>query len=437
MQCQGWSPGQAGRKDRGTGGAWKIGAGRWVGGPHRVPESDAPFPMKLLVFAHVPPPHHGQSQMVQYLVDGLRARPELGVEVFHVDARFSEDLQDVGAARGGKVFRLLAYCAQAFRLRWRHGVRAFYYVPSPPKRASLIRDWMVFALLRLWFPRVIYHWEAAGLGEWLETRVAPWERGLTRLLMGRPALSIVLAETNRHDAGVFASRSTCVVHNALEDPCPDFDRELGLIRTARTARLSSEGGDVRVLYLALCSRDKGVFDALEAIALANAGCSSTDALRFRLTVAGAFPEPDLERQFHERCRRPDLQGVVEHAGFLSGSAKAEAWRAADLYLFPTYYANEGQPVSLIEAMAYGVPAVTTRWRGIPEMLPPGYPGLIEPHDVTAAAAAMRRLAGSGAGLELRREYEARFTLSRYVEGMAAAIRSVRSVRSVDSNSRQG
>jgi len=30
--------------------------------------------MKLVLFAHVPPPHHGQSQMVQWLVEDL-AKP--------------------------------------------------------------------------------------------------------------------------------------------------------------------------------------------------------------------------------------------------------------------------------------------------------------------------------------------------------------------------
>ena len=63
--------------------------------------------MKLVVFAHVPPPHHGQSQMVQYLVEGFRRRPDLGIEVEHVDARLSDDLTDVGSARGGKLPRLL------------------------------------------------------------------------------------------------------------------------------------------------------------------------------------------------------------------------------------------------------------------------------------------------------------------------------------------
>jgi hypothetical protein len=40
---------------------------------------------KILVFAHVPPPHHGQSVMVQVLLDGLREDERF--EVHHVDGR--------------------------------------------------------------------------------------------------------------------------------------------------------------------------------------------------------------------------------------------------------------------------------------------------------------------------------------------------------------
>jgi hypothetical protein len=50
---------------------------------------------KILVFAHVPPPHHGQSVMVQVMLEGLRA--DARFEVHHVDARVSDDLEDVGA----------------------------------------------------------------------------------------------------------------------------------------------------------------------------------------------------------------------------------------------------------------------------------------------------------------------------------------------------
>ena len=70
-------------------------------------------------------------------------------------------------------------------------------------------------------------------------------------------------------------------------------------------------------------------------------------------------------------------------------------READLFCFPTRYIGENQPVNLIEAMAFGLPIVTTRWRSLPEMLPLNYPGLVDSQSPEQIAAALIRLRTGG------------------------------------------
>ena len=70
--------------------------------------------MKLLVFAHTPPPHHGQSYMVKLMLDGfggdrrrqrIRRQPHaLGIECYHVNARFSKRLKTWANFRARKFF---------------------------------------------------------------------------------------------------------------------------------------------------------------------------------------------------------------------------------------------------------------------------------------------------------------------------------------------
>jgi glycosyltransferase involved in cell wall biosynthesis len=377
--------------------------------------------MKLLVFAHVPPPLHGQSQMVAYLVDGFRRDPALGVEVEHVDARLSEDLADVGSARGGKLSRLLRYCWAAWRIWLRGETSVLYYVPSPPKRNSLYRDWIVLALLRPWFGRVVFHWHAVGLGAWLEGSARGWERWLSHRLLGGVDLALVLSAFNEGDARKLAPARVGRVANGVPDPCPEFARDLAPLRRQRWVARQRGEGEVRVLFLAHGTRDKGLFDALEAVALANRAAGRA---RFRLRVAGSFVTPEEEREYRERVAQADLVGVVEHAGFVTGEAKARELREAEIFLFPSYFANEGQPLNLIEAMAYGLPLVTTRWRGIPEMVPAGYAGLVEPRDPAAAAAALAVVAGSEDGLRFRERYLAEYSLEAHLRALAAVLRSV-------------
>jgi glycosyltransferase involved in cell wall biosynthesis len=381
--------------------------------------------MKLVVFAHVPPPHHGQSQMVKYLVDGLRADPALGIEVLHVDARLSDDIADVGSARGGKLFKLLGYVREARRLGKKNGIRTLYYVPSPPKRSSLYRDWIALALLRPWFRQVIFHWHAVGLGQWLETNANPIERALTRRLLGNASLSLVLSKFNQPDAEKLQPRQIAVVANGVPDPCPEFDSSLAAIRQRRLAERQAAGGDVRVLFLALCSRDKGVFDAIDAVRLANElNAQAARPLRFRLLIAGTFPTVAEHEEFKTRLKDPSVSACVEHTGFLGPQEKAKALAESDMFLFPSYFANEGQPLNLIEAMAFGLPIVSTRWRGIPEMLPENFAGLVEPRDPTAAANALVTVVQAEDGLRFRERFLARYQLDAHLRAMAEALQRV-------------
>jgi glycosyltransferase involved in cell wall biosynthesis len=105
-------------------------------------------------------------------------------------------------------------------------------------------------------------------------------------------------------------------------------------------------------------------------------------------------------------------------------------READLYCFPTRYPAENQPVTLIEAMAFGLPIVTTRWRSIPEMFPPGYPGLVADQSTEPIADALLALMTVEIGEELRGIFLRSFTLERYLTGLAEAFAQVEAPRPV-------
>lgn len=386
--------------------------------------------MKLLVFAHTPPPHHGQSYMVKLMLEGFGgdARAceiedsESTIACYHVNARYSEALEDIGAFRFGKALLVLRYCLEAIWCRFRYGIDAFYYVPAPGKRAALYRDWIVMLLCRPFFRHFIHHWHAVGLGDWLQREATRSERWLTHRLLGRPALGIALAIPSMRDALWFRSRDVELVHNGIPDPCPDFVENVLPQRRARlAARQGCESAIYRVLFLAHCMREKGLFDTLEAIALANARLASA---RVRLTVAGLFPREAEEVEFRERIAKPDLASVVEYRGFVSGEEKAALLRDCDCLCFPTFYPAEGQPVNLIEALAVGMNVVTTRWRAIPEMLPPDYPGFAAPSAPDEIAAAIIAAMTRDDALALRERFLALFAAERHVEALREALLQV-------------
>jgi glycosyltransferase involved in cell wall biosynthesis len=192
--------------------------------------------------------------------------------------------------------------------------------------------------------------------------------------------------------------------------------------------LEGTGGDpqiVRVLYLAHYMREKGLFAAAEAVVLANQILSKRKCpVQMKLFAAGTFVTDEEKLEFDERLKNPEFAGAVVCLGFVSGLEKERALREADLYCFPTRYPAENQPVTLIEAMAFGLPIVTTRWRSIPEMFPPGYAGLVADQSTGPIAEALLALMTVETGEELRGIFLCSFTLERYLSGLAEAFEQV-------------
>ena len=398
--------------------------------------------MKLVVFAHTPPPHHGQSYMVQLMLAGFggdarRRDPAApnphGIDCYHVNARFSRGIADIGEFQGAKIFLIFWFALHAVWLRFRYGVKNFYYVPAPGKNVALYRDWLVMLLCRPFFQNIILHWHAAGLAKWLETENPIPTRAATYRLFSPVSLSIVLSRYNAADAAKLLSRKTRVVSNGIPDPCADFEKSVAPVRRQRfMERRQIMAGEwhvdpliVNVLFIAHCTRAKGLFAAAESVLLANRALAARGLpMQLRLTAAGNFVTNDEQAEFDRLQQITKYATNIEHVGFVSGERKERLLRDADLFLFPTQYLGENQPVNLIEAMSFGVPIVTTRWRSLPEMLPEKYPGLVQDQNPETLAAAILEVLVTESGENLRAHFLAHFTLERHLASLAAAIRSV-------------
>jgi glycosyltransferase involved in cell wall biosynthesis len=123
-------------------------------------------------------------------------------------------------------------------------------------------------------------------------------------------------------------------------------------------------------------------------------------------------------------RERRLDGSVEFAGLRSPEQVRQALSLAGVFVLPS--ASEGSPMSVLEAMAAGLPVVATDVPGTREVVVPGSTGiLVPPEDPAALADALERLHGdpalrAGMGDAARARAERRFSIAQAVERHAAA-----------------
>ena len=88
--------------------------------------------------------------------------------------------------------------------------------------------------------------------------------------------------------------------------------------------------------------------------------------------------------------RLGLVSQVHFAGAVNQDAIRRFYAHADAFVLPSF--AEGLPVVLMEAMAMGIPCITTSITGVPELIDNGESGLLVPaSDVDGLAAAIIRL----------------------------------------------
>jgi len=115
---------------------------------------------------------------------------------------------------------------------------------------------------------------------------------------------------------------------------------------------------------------------------------------------------------------------VRYCGFVAGEEKRRLFLESDCFCFPSYYQAESFPIVLVEAVAHGLPIIAGRWRAIPELLPPGYGGLVEPRSPEQIAAALEKLLRQDYDPALRARFLEHYTDRKFAGGMKSALLSL-------------
>lgn len=166
----------------------------------------------------------------------------------------------------------------------------------------------------------------------------------------------------------------------------------------------NDHGRVEVLFLGLVGRRKGIYDLLAAFKEA-----LNKVPEIHLTVGGNG-EVEKARLLADNL---GINKNITFAGWVGGEQKEHLLKRASFYVLPSY--NEGLPVSLLEAMSWNMPVISTRVGGIPELVDHGIDGfLIDAGDQKSLSESIILLANNEKlrkqmGDEARRKIENNFS----------------------------
>ncbi len=211
---------------------------------------------------------------------------------------------------------------------------------------SFWRNAQISRLARFFGKKVILHIHASRFKDFFN-EAGP--EGRERILdtLKKADRLIVLSESWKEwfrSIGIDESRLT-VLHNITPEPeiIPENDRN---------------DGCTRFLFLGEIGKRKGVFDIIRGIAAHKDEAEG----RIELRIGGNRNEEKLLQAIKEN----GLEGIVRFEGWVSGEKKTALLNWADVYVLPSF--NEGLPISILEAMSYGCPIISTPVGGIPEIV---------------------------------------------------------------------
>ena len=152
--------------------------------------------------------------------------------------------------------------------------------------------------------------------------------------------------------------------------------------------LGSNDGVVRLLSIGSVLPVKGYDLLIAAVAMLK-------EMPWQLTIAGdRTRNPGVAAQLDAEIEAYGLGNRVAVLGAVAPGRVIELYLASDVFVLASRF--EGYGMALAEAIAHGLPVVSTLAGAIPDTVPPGTGLLVPPDDATALAQALRRVIGNPA-----------------------------------------
>jgi len=234
---------------------------------------------------------------------------------------------------------------------------------------SFWRKSIFFFIGNLFSKKIIFHVHGGGFADFYTKKTTRFGRFLIGYILKKSCLVIVLSDNWKRLIGdVIGLQNLVTLHNPIQDK-QYFD-------------IQNEPTENRLLFLGLIKEEKGIYDILTAMS----NLQRKYGVTAFLDVCGVGEADELNLM----AERLSLSGHIVQHGWISQGEVRHLLAKTTAFLLPSYI--EGLPMSILEAMAAGVPVIASNVGGIPDLITDGDTGfLIRPGDVDVLSERIRYL----------------------------------------------
>jgi len=362
----------------------------------------------MLAVGMLPPPLGGQALMFERAIEALREQYDLTV----INSQLQSNLGESGKFSAMKLihfFRLLLCKITPLLVHTKFDI--LFYCISGPSNFGLIKDLIFLVPLRARARKTVFYLYGAGGITFLMQQNALM-RAWARLVLFEPDL-VLRPPYRSNEAALCRAKHEIVINNGIEDPIGMLSRKVQ----------SWPDGELRFTFIGLLTEEKGVSDLVEIARLLR-----DKNYRFTLSIVGEGLPAEISR-LNELIARYNLSDFVQLTGVLMGVDKFRLLQQTTVFLFPSYFPAETQTTVLTEALAVNVPVVAYDWGGINTIIDQGVNGyLVCVRDKEGFCRAIEQILANDnidrMRVAARRIFLDRFTLSKHVEALRQAFRSI-------------
>ena len=286
---------------------------------------------KILLYIELPPPVHGVTYINRIIYDSLKNKGNYIL----FDTNFTLCVNEISKKSFRKALKNIFIMFKAWKAFFQFNPECVYSIVSATKY-GIIRDFAILIPVLIFKKRLFLHLDGF-------TYYKIYQNGVLYKfffdLLFKNAVIIVLCNNQKDQTLEVMGKDSIVLNNCINKNV--------------VVKNKTKNNILQICYISNISEGKGTFDLIKAV---------QNRADVKLIIAGDFLSE--KEEFLELVEQSQN---VSYVGFAGEELKQEIFESSDIFCLPSKL-EEGSPISIIEAMSYGLPIIASDKGCIKDMI---------------------------------------------------------------------